>query len=519
MNETLEPASTEAEETFEPFCRGTYSVEDNKIRLYPDGVRFDDHLGDEEYAKFKKLGFKWAGKQECFVCPRWTPQAEDYALGLCGELEDEDYSAEERAADRAERFEGYREKRFGEATGGADRFEAGPQVFGNQSRARAERQARKHDRFRRGAVSRWSKAEYWQQRTAGVIAHALYKADPAVRRSRILTLEAERREIISRYTPNSDPPKYFQDGDVLKVIVGAKGRGAYPVTVANLPAIQEAYRRWVEHYDNRIAYERAQLGEEGGSVTEAEIVPGGFINLLRNRTGCCLTDVNTGWQQVQKVTKSNVTGRVVSVVVWGTSSGYTRSSDYKEYATVPALVKVNVERLPENCYRAPTDEEKAAFDAAEKAAKVKAKATKPKAPALINPTDEDAQRLQALWNAASKLVWDEHHKDWSENIRPAFVPAQVIRIKQATYSASSGGSYSRVETVEVGEHGKAIKNSFYRKADKTPIAFKIRKGDAQGTPCFVSGLYSVVVLTDKPQKALPLDWEKIEACAPEAGDA
>jgi len=71
----------------------TYSPEDNKLRLYP-AYRLDA----EDYAKVKAAGFKWAPKQELFVAPKWTPQREDLLLEMCGEIGDEDYSPEERAA-------------------------------------------------------------------------------------------------------------------------------------------------------------------------------------------------------------------------------------------------------------------------------------------------------------------------------------------------------------------------------------------------------------------------------------
>jgi hypothetical protein len=73
----------------------TYSPEDNKLRLYSL-----HRLDDETYQQVKKAGFKWAPKQELFVAPAWTPAREDLLLELCGEIEDEDYSPEERSADR-----------------------------------------------------------------------------------------------------------------------------------------------------------------------------------------------------------------------------------------------------------------------------------------------------------------------------------------------------------------------------------------------------------------------------------
>ena len=90
----------------------TYSPEDNKLRLYSLA-----RLSAEDFARIKSHGFQWAPKQELFVAPAWTPAREDVLLDLCGEIGDEDYSPEERAADRAERFGAYRDKRAAEATG------------------------------------------------------------------------------------------------------------------------------------------------------------------------------------------------------------------------------------------------------------------------------------------------------------------------------------------------------------------------------------------------------------------
>ena len=80
----------------------TYSPEDNKIRIYP-AYRLDK----ETYTRVRNAGFIWAPKQELFVAPMWTPDREDLALELCGEIGDEDTSLVDRAEQRAERFEDY----------------------------------------------------------------------------------------------------------------------------------------------------------------------------------------------------------------------------------------------------------------------------------------------------------------------------------------------------------------------------------------------------------------------------
>jgi hypothetical protein len=481
---------TETPETpddFEPIGTATYSPEDNKLRLYAFS-----RLSKELYGRVKAAGFKWAPKQELFVAPMWTPQREDLLLELCGEIGDEDYSPEERAADRAERFGEYRDKRAAEAHGSADRFESGPSSFGHQNRARAERQAARHDRHRRCAVSRWGKAEYWQQRTAGVISNALYKSSPAVRRERILRLEAELRALQSRYTPNSDPPNTWEESGETYVMVGAKGRGAYPAKLRNLESIKAAYTRSEAHYRLRIDYERAMLGEEGGTAAECEMVAGGWL----------------GTRQIQAVTKSLVTGRVVSVKVWGTTTRYTKESEYSQRETVPCLCSLNIERLGADVYRAPTAEELEQFNAETKARKKAAKATAPKLPPLINPSEDDALRLQLLWNSKAQQLFDagkRTYQTWGD-----YEPVKIIKMTQAQYAALSKGAYARAETRPVCANG--FHPGRHYGSWLGGESFKLRTGYSGNS--FSHAPYRIIVLTDKPQKPLPLDWTAIES--PEA---
>ena len=302
----------------------TYSPDDNKLRLYAS-VR----LSDEEWKRLKNGGFRWASKQELFVAPRWTPHREDLLLELCDEIEDEDQSKEERSADRADRFSDYRDKRRREAGGHADTFEAGPSSFGHQNRQRAERQAARHDRHRGRACSQWSKAVYWQERTERVISHALYKARPEVRRGRILRLEADER--------------------------------------------RHSGERWKTHYALSLAYERAMLENEGGSVAEVDMIPGGFI----------------GSFQIQRVHKSNTTGRVVSVTVLArTRCSFKRDGSPMDPNTL-TLQNLNIQRFGTDAYRAPTDEEMKIFQAKRAEEKAKAKTrnkANPKPKLITQPT-------------------------------------------------------------------------------------------------------------------------------------
>lgn len=531
----------------------TYSPEDNKIRLYVGWVPRDEHK------TLRAAGFVSTPKQNCDFVATWTPHREDLAKEYLEDGEDigdEDYSPEERAADRAERFGGYRDKRATEAGAAADAFESGPQAFGSQSLARAERQARRHDRHRVYAVSQWSKAEYWQARTAGVIANALHKSSPHVRRGRILTLEAEQRKQLAsiaesqaRYdawhrlatmegadellplnedgyvSGDMNPAQRlaytlanhgncwsscwhptceaaneksrevhrtygagFSPYDLLTKTdyIGTQFDRLTPRQVAQLhvdkytnPSSPGTHsQRWARHYELRLEYETAMLANEGGMVGEAEIEVGGWIRGADTGTWPRRLPAVT-WLQIQGISRSPKTKRVTSVKV----SGFTRSEIEKNNGK-PVLVSVNIERLGEGCYRAPTDEERAAFAAIKKAAK----AATPSIP-TINPTLKDAQALQDFWNSEA-LSGGKTTK-----------VVEVRQMTQAEFSDKLKYEYVQISTHTLG--GQRIK-------------LRTARG---GGFCDYHAARQVIVLTDKPQKPLPPNWAVVETSTPELVEA
>ena len=414
--ENTEPAEAEFS------GQATYSPEDNKIRLYVGRVPRD------EYLKLRAEGWVSTPKQDCDFVATWTPQRRDTALKYAGFIGDEDQSPAERAADRAERFSGYRDKRTIEATGHADKFEAGPSAFGFQNQQRAERAAARHDRIAGRACDSWSKAEYWQQRTAGVIAHALYKSTPGVRMGRIKILEADLRRF-------EQSPSH--------------------------------YPNWIEHTKLRLAYENQMCEAAGGRAALVEMIPGGFI----------------GEHQILKVNKSAVTGQVVSVSVQMTHKKFIpgRADERSSWREVTDPMLLNIERLNAEVYRPPTDDELKSFHASQKAAK--AAAPKVFKPSLINPTVEDAKRLQAIWNTQDRT------------------PSDVVLMTQAQYAARAGGS---TETVIVSELGTSQHRGIMWDKTRSEV-FKVRRMFGGG----FNTAYCVVVLTDKPQKSLP--WDALKA--------
>jgi protein-L-isoaspartate O-methyltransferase len=289
----------------------TYSPEDNKLRIY--GPRFDA----ETYERVKAAGFRWAPKQELWVAPAWTPEREDLCLELAGEVGDEDTSLVDRAEERADRFEDYRDKRAQDAEAArravsaiADNIPFGqPILVGHHSEKHARKDAERIENGMRRAVKMWKTSEYWTQRAAGAIRHAKYKELPSVRARRIKGLEADERKALKNiasaehalelwthpkltpelalklagshpdcgwlYVAKGDAGQRWTAYDVLRPEgerykacpamtledVQAVARRVYPRTIAH-------QTRWVEHTRNRLAYERAMLAEAGGTVAD-----------------------------------------------------------------------------------------------------------------------------------------------------------------------------------------------------------------------------------------------------------
>jgi hypothetical protein len=178
--------------------RATYSPDDNKLRLYPA-----HRLDADDYARIRAAGFKWAPKQDLFVAPKWTPEREDLLIEWCGEIDDEDQSLTERQEARAERFEGYHERRSQDAEQArrgvaaiADHIPLGqPILVGHHSERRARKDAQRIEDGMRKTIKLWETAQYWTRRAEGAIRHAKYKELPRVRANRIKTIEADRRRV------------------------------------------------------------------------------------------------------------------------------------------------------------------------------------------------------------------------------------------------------------------------------------------------------------------------------------
>lgn len=447
----------------------TYCPEDDKLRLYCGRVPRDEYerLRAEGWVSTPKQSE--AGKGEFAAV--WTVARYQTALAYAddGIIDDEDAGPQERAADRAERFGAYRDKRTEEATAAADRYDAAPHVHGFQNQARADRAAARVDRIAGRACDAWSKAEYWTRRTAGVISNALYKATPAVRMGRIKEIESDLRR-----------------------------QEAYS------GEISESRQLLIDHLRLRLAYENQMLEAAGGRAGVLEMVPGG---LLRGAV-------------IWKVNKSSVTGRVTSCdVIVPKVEGWAYRISTPAAGVSFSVMSVKTERLAPEAYKEPTPESLARL--ADCRSEVKAwRAGKPAPLPLINPTDADAERLQAFWNERARAAHCESNfrrygKDYAEQ----FKPAAVLRMTQAQYSAASGGTYSYCKTYDIRQGG-AVKREHedchkygeeFRQAQakRGPTVCKLRLASCE------SDVKRVIILTDKPAKALPESvWHKHQPAAP-----
>ncbi|HBP4970288.1 TPA: DUF3560 domain-containing protein [Pseudomonas aeruginosa] len=370
------------------YMTATYSPEDNKLRLYASA-----RLDEETYARVSAAGFKFAPKQDLFVAPMWTPSRADLLVELCGEIGDEETSLAERAEERADRFGDYQDKRLADAHRAregvaaiADNIPLGqPILVGHHSERRARKDAERIENGMRRAVQMWDTAEYWQRRAAGALRNAMYKERPDVRHRRIKRLEADKRkserskqeaEMWLKLWLECEAEKDTElQKDVALRIAGmcwlrlprkegdredfAHAPSAYDALNNTHPSLyaprslaeviehakrvyprQIAYaERWIAHYDLRIGYERAMLGEVGGLAAEQfNIEPGGRVL------------IGGEWLVVVRLNKRD--GQAVSVT---TNARYVRVrgieevKDYRAPSDEDAAKVAKAKKLPPLC--------------------------------------------------------------------------------------------------------------------------------------------------------------------------
>lgn len=376
----------------------TYDPRDNKLRIYPFA-----RLPRDVYERVRAAGFAWAPKQELFVAPAWTPEREDFALELCGDIDDESTTPAERAAARAERFDGYRENRerdTARAVAYVDSIAEGiplgqPILVGHHSERHARRDAKRIESGMRRAVENWGKAEYWRGRVPAVLAHADYREAPGVRSRRIKGLAAELRKVDERLAAieriagrwraiglgasflSRTVDGVKQDAtphECARWLVGhtsesgleyskwSKGLDDGTLTVDaavkealdNLTGMQARSNRWASHLRNRIAFETAALALEEGRDPDApapSAVPYAVGGSVVTRAGGRRVNQEGAAvrRRILRVTKRN--GAVLSLVLEGLRDAVAveACADYREPTADDAKAAKARTALPPLC--------------------------------------------------------------------------------------------------------------------------------------------------------------------------
>lgn len=476
----------------------TYSPEDNKIRIYASS-----RLDPETYARVKEAGFKWAPRQELFVAPKWTPAREDLAVELAGEIEAEEMTLAERAAVKAERLDELAHKQHRQANAFARRADELSQAFyGGQPILvghHSERQARKTQERMHSASTAAVKAEkaanYWLGRASDVEHFANMKGDPRVRANRIKTLLVELRDLQRRinaaYAALAIWEKLKTDEQIRHALANMNARETWSnydlyhkvhegeiapadarqlcINGASRAAYGPTRRRWIEHVLNRLAFERSMLGDV--PRYDGELTPV-IIQAFTREHGaespkCTATD--PGYFQLESPVPlpAHIASETVLVL---NDDGWRDLMQAVGY-TVPG----------------------------KKARRVSAK---PEGMPLVNPSREQAERLQTIWNlrmAASCRGKGHTAKS-----------AEVYSTTQATYSANSKGDYAPFKTVEIAADGSRIRTEWQKHV-------RVRSGEpvARIRVSTIGGEFykpdAVVVLSDKPSKPLPIDLDTLEA--------
>jgi len=304
----------------------TYSPEDNKLRLYSEERLDSETYAKVKAAGFRwapqqKLFVApaWTPGRESLLLDL-CGEVGDEDTSLAARAEEraerfEDYS-EKRAGDA----EAARQ-RVEQITDGIPLGQ--PILVGHHSERRARKHAQQIENGMRKAVNLWRTSQYWQDRAAGALRLAKYKERPEVRARRIKGIEADRRKqerrtadaakvldlwnkledekfpvqrkteagpvpltiqeraefitnhfdhtsfcfLVAEYPRKEGQSTYEGERSLWSsltdgIITPQQARDlAVPVHIRTI----DTAARWMQHYDNRLAYEKTMLAEQGAS--------------------------------------------------------------------------------------------------------------------------------------------------------------------------------------------------------------------------------------------------------------
>ncbi len=325
------------------FDRATYDPADDKLRVYSGRV------SREAYDALKALGFGRAPKQGCFF-QVWAPVREDAALGLCGEIKDEDSNIFDRAEERGVRFATYSdhageraEQAHERARVISERFADGqPILVGHHSERKARKDRDRADAAATKAVQEYRRADYWSYRARAAKRHAEYLFEVPVVLRRIKKLESDLR---GRERDLTKAEKFLTAWEKCPVDLEAakkianyddvyakfsldkyprdhhtyeEGTSIWSALDYGIIGPEEAKRiccdchlrtmahsaRWIDHLTGEIAYWKAVIEEKTGKDADEQ------FPLVK---GCWIRN-HSGWHQVKRVNKG-ANGQINSVSI------------------------------------------------------------------------------------------------------------------------------------------------------------------------------------------------------------
>lgn len=478
----------------------TYSPEDNKLRLYADA-----RLDDETYQHLKKNKFKWAPVQKLFVS-YWTPAREDICLKFVDSIGPEETTLIERAENKAGRLEALASKRLAQSNAFyraakklTARFADGqPILIGHHSQRRAERDRDRAHNNMDNCIKAQNAVEYWNYRATGVEHHANRKSSRRTRFNRIKKLLAQLRvmqRVINEATKNrrvweklileSESPDFLKNVttfsgfyDTSPQLLNSENnqyeRMYWLLENGRISAIdacnksiaflkkQETgeYRaRCISHTLNRLAYETLELG--GVARFKEELSAVILQKFLR-----------THGADTPKCKKS--------ALGWSASS----SVDFPLHVADGNNIDLSDEEWRDLM-------EQSGYEVPDKI--IRRQSTKTQAP-LINPSDEDAKRLQNIWNE------DAAKKKYGS-------PSELLEMNQKNYSVNSNGDYGRYQSIPLDASGRRIYRG--RGGSTVTAVCRVRVGAGSG----FYGADRIIVIIDKPQKSVPISWSNLEKVA------
>jgi hypothetical protein len=255
------------------------------------------------------------------------------------------------------------------------------------------------------------------------------------------------------------PWSALRDGDITAGEVVDACLRVYEWSVNNPHAL-----RWVSHLLNRLGYERSELGEV--PRFEGELTPVILQTFAREQ------GADKPKAKHNELMQTWTLHSVVPLPLQIDPAGDMKSSGYLE------LTGDDWRDLMQHCGHTVIIKEK--------------RAGKKQACSLINPTPEEAQKLQDLWNEDALAT--KYGKS-----------SECTETEQRHYSAYSKGDYSKFSTITLDQHGRKIWHSYRdvhgnHNTDNPAIpTCRVRVSDG-------GAMYSadrVITITDKPMKALP----------------